>query len=40
MVRYLMHVHDQAVAGLFAGDDLSGVDMYLPIHERVEKAKK
>jgi hypothetical protein len=39
--RYLMvHVHGQAVAYLFAGDDLYGVDMSLPIHERVEKAKK
>ena len=35
-----MHVHGQAVAYLFAGDDLYGVDMSLPIHERVEKAKK
>ena len=34
------HVHGQAVAYLFAGDDLHGVDMSLPIHERVEKAKK
>ena len=37
---YLRHVHGQAVADLFAGDDLYGVDMSLPIHERVEKAKK
>jgi len=37
---YLMHVHGQAVADLFAGDDLYGVDMSLPIYERVEKAKK
>ncbi len=37
---YLGHVHGQAVADLFAGDDLYGVDMSLPIHERVEKAKK
>jgi hypothetical protein len=37
---YLRHVHGQAVPGLFAGDDLYGVDMSLPIHERVEKAKK
>ncbi len=37
---YLMYVHGQAVADLFAGDDLYGVDMSLPIHERVEKAKK
>ena len=28
------------MANLFAGDDLYGVDMSLPIHERVEKAKK
>jgi hypothetical protein len=37
---YLRHVHGQAVADLFAGDDLYGVDMSLLIHERVEKAKK
>ncbi len=37
---YLRHVHGQAVVDLFAGDDLYGVDMYLPIHKRVEKAKK
>jgi len=37
---YLGHVHCQAVAYLFAGDDLYGVDMPLPIQERVEKAKK
>ena len=36
---YLRHVHGQAVADLFAGDDLYGVDMSLPIHERVEIAK-
>ena len=36
---YLMHVHGQAVADLFAGDDLYGVDMSLPIHERVEKRR-
>ena len=36
----MLHVHGQAVAYLFAGDDLYGVDMSLPIHERVEKAKK
>ena len=36
----MVHVHGQAVAYLFAGDDLYGVDMSLPIHERVEKAKK
>ncbi len=30
---YLRHVHGQAVADLFAGDDLYGVDMSLPIHE-------
>ena len=35
-----MHVHGQAVADLIAGYDLYGVDMPLPIHERVEKAKK
>ncbi len=36
---YLRHVHGQAVVDLlFAGDDLYGVDMSLPIHERVEKA--
>ena len=28
------------MADLFAGGDLYGVDMPLPIHERVEKAKK
>ncbi len=28
------------MADLFAGDDLYGVDMPLPIHERVKKAKK
>ena len=38
-VRYLTHVHGQAVVDLFAGDDLYGVDMSLPIHERVEEAK-
>jgi hypothetical protein len=37
---YLRQVHGQAVADLFAGDDLYGVDMSLPIHERVEKSKK
>jgi len=37
---YLMHVHGQAVADLFAEGDLYGVDMFLPINERVEKAKK
>ncbi len=37
---FLMHVHGQAVADLFAGDDLYGVDMSLPIHEHAEKAKK
>ena len=37
---YLMHVHGQAVANMFAGGDLYGVDMSLPIHERVEKTKK
>ena len=36
---YLKHVHGQAVADLFVGVDLFGVDMSLPIHERVEKAK-
>jgi hypothetical protein len=34
------HVHGQAVADPFAGDDLYGVDMSLLTHERVEKAKK
>jgi hypothetical protein len=38
--RYHRHVHGQAVADLFAGDDLYGGDMSFPIHERVEKAKK
>ena len=28
------------MADLFAGDDLYGVDMSLPIHKRMEKAKK
>ncbi len=37
---FLKHAHGQAVADLFAGDDLYGVDTSLPIHERVEKAKK
>jgi hypothetical protein len=37
---FLRHVHGQAVADLFAGDDLYGVDLSLPIHERVDKAKK
>ena len=37
---YLRHVYGQAVAHLFVGDELYGVDMFLPIHERVEKAKK
>jgi hypothetical protein len=37
---YLRHVHGQAVADLFVGEDLYGVDTSLPIHERVEKAKK
>jgi hypothetical protein len=37
---YLMHVHGQAMADLFTGDDLYGVDMSLTIHERVEKLKK
>ncbi len=37
---YLRHVHGQAVADMFAGDNLYGVDMSLPIHERVKKAKK
>ena len=36
---YLKHVHGQAVEDLFAGDDIYGVDVSLPIHERVEKAK-
>jgi hypothetical protein len=36
---YLMHVHGQAVADLFAGDDLYGVDMSLPIRERVKKRR-
>ena len=35
-----MHVHGQAVAYLFAGDDLYGVDMPLPIHVRAKKQKK
>ena len=35
-----MHVHGQAMACLFAGDDLYGVDMSLLIHVRVKKAKK
>ncbi len=35
-----MHVHGQAVAYLFAGDELYGVDMSLPIHVRMKKAKK
>ena len=39
-VRYLKHGHGQDVADLFAGDDLYGFDMSLPIHERVEKVKK
>jgi len=29
---YLRSVHGQAVADLFAGDDLYGVDMSIPIH--------
>ena len=37
---YLKHVDGQAVADFFAGDDLYKVDTSLPIHERVEKAKK
>ncbi len=37
---YLKHVHGQAVADMIAGDELYGVDMSLPIHERVEKEKK
>jgi hypothetical protein len=35
-----MHVHGQALADMVAGNDLYGVDMSLPIHERVEKTKK
>ena len=39
-IEYLRHAHGQALADLFAGDDLYGVDMSLPKHERVKKAKK
>jgi hypothetical protein len=34
---FLKHVHGQVVSELFARDDLYGVNMSLPIHERVDK---
>ena len=37
---YLRHVHGGAVADLFLGDDLFGVDRFLPLAQRVEAAKK
>ncbi len=39
-VLYLRHVHGQAVAYLFAGDDLYGVNMSLPIHEKGEESEE
>ena len=37
---YMRHVHGGAVADLFLGDDLFGVDRSLPLSQRVEAAKK
>jgi len=37
---FLRHVHGHTVADHFAGDDLFGVDLSLPIQERVKKMKK
>ena len=37
---FLRHVHGQAVAALFEEDSLFGVELSVPIQERVEKARK
>ena len=37
---YLRHVHGGAVADIFLGDDLFGVDRSLPLAQRVEAAKE